>query len=99
MNKLVEIQELIKKFIYEKQQTQKEITTIEEKRNVLARERNNLINENNGEIYSEEVQVRIFALGNQIKELGNQSQEIQNKLDRKYLDIKDEVTCKINENI
>ena len=99
MNRLEEIQELIKKFIYEKQQMRQEINAIEEKRNVLAQERNNKINENNGKAYTEEVQARIFELGNQIKELGNQSQELQNKLDKKYLNIKNEVANAINNNI
>ena len=99
MNRLEEIQELIKKFIYEKQQMRQEINAIEEKRNVLAQERNNKINENNGKAYTEEVQARIFELGNQIKELGNQSQELQNKLDKKYLNIKNEVANEINSNI
>ena len=99
MNRLEEIQELIKKFIYEKQQMRQEINAIEEKRNVLAQERNNKINENKGKAYTEEVQARIFELGNQIKELGNQSQELQNKLDKKYFNIKSEITTEINENI
>ena len=99
MNKLEEIQELIKKFIYEKQQTKQEIVAIEEKRNVLAQERNHKINENNGEAYTEKVQARIFELGNQIKELGNQSQELQNKLDKKFIDIKNEIRFEIDKNI
>ena len=99
MNRLEEIQELIKKFIYEKQQMRQEINAIEEKRNVLAQERNNKINENKGNAYTEEVQARIFELGNKIKELGNQSQELQNKLDKKYLNIKNEVSNEINSNI
>ena len=99
MNRLEEIQELIKKFIYEKQQMRQEINAIEEKRNVLAQERNRKINENKQKAYTEEVEASINALGNKIKELGNQSQEIQNELDKKYFGVKQYILSEINKDI
>ena len=40
MNRLEEIQEIIKNFIYEKQQMKQQITEIENERNKLAQDRN-----------------------------------------------------------
>ena len=42
MNRLEEIQEIIKNFIYEKQQMRQEITEIENKRNKIAKHRNEI---------------------------------------------------------
>lgn len=99
MNRLEEIQETIKNFIYEKQQMKQEIAKIEEQRNVLAQERNRKINENKQKAYTEEVKASINALGNKIKELGNQSQEIQNELDKKYFGVKQYILSEINKDI
>ena len=99
MNRLEEVQGIIKKFIYEKQQMKQEIAKIEEQRNLLAQERNRKINENKQKAYTEEVKASINALGNKIKELGNQSQEIQNELDKKYFGVKQYILSEINKDI
>ena len=99
MNRLEEIQGIIKNFIYEKQQMKHEIAKIEGQRNVLAQERNRKINENKQKAYTEEVKASINALGNKIKELGNQSQEIQNELDKKYFGVKQYILSEINKDI
>lgn len=99
MNRLEEIQGIIKNFIYEKQQMKHEIAKIEGQRNVLAQERNRKINENKQKAYTEEVEASINALGNKIKELGNQSQEIQNELDKKYFGVKQYILSEINKDI
>lgn len=99
MNRLEEIQEIIKKFIYEKQQMNQKIAEIEKQRTILAEERNKKINESKNTAYTENVQEEIIKLGNQIRELGNQSQELQNKLDKNYLEIKDKVKTEVNRDI
>ena len=97
MNRLEEIQEIIKNFIYEKQQMKQKISEIENKRAQLAQERNesksNIKTQN---AFNKEVEAKVSALGKQIAELGNQSQELQNKLDAKFLDVKNEVNIQID---
>lgn len=91
MNGLEEVQEIIKNFIYEKQQVNKQISEIEEKRTQLALERNNKKNacrDNSG--------VEICELGKQISQLGVQSQELQNKLDSKFYETKKQVNLIID---
>ena len=92
MNRLEEIQEIIKNFIYEKQQMNKQITEIENERNKIAQERNSKVNEAN----ATNVEADVSVLGKRIAELGDQSQELQNKLDTKYLEIKKEVNVRID---
>ena len=91
MNGLEEVQEIIKKFICEKQQLNKQISEIEEKRTQLAQERNKKKNACGNNSIAE-----INVLGNQISELGNQSQELQNKLDFKFNEIKTQVNLIID---
>ena len=93
MNRLEEIQEIIKNFIYEKQQMTQQITEIEAKRNKIAQERNckKSLNGNVNNAYVEDAEAEISELGEQIAELGNQSQELQNKLNSRYLEIKKQV--------
>ena len=74
MNGLEEIQEFVKEFIYEKENVQKQIAEIEEKRTLLAQERNEKKKANCKN-------VEVSEIGNQISKLGNKSQELQNKLD------------------
>lgn len=91
MNGLEEVREIIRKFIYEKQQVNKQISEIEEKRTQLAQERNQKKNAciNNCE-------AEISVLGNQICELGVQSQELQNKLDSKFYETRTQVNLIID---
>lgn len=97
MNRLEEIQEIIKNFIYEKQQMKQEITNIENKRTQLAAERNEKkSNMKYNDAYTKEVEAEINMLGKEITELGNQSQELQNRLDSKYISIKNEVNMQID---
>lgn len=84
MNGLEEIQEFIKKFIYEKENVQKQIAEIEEKRTQLAQERNEKKKVNYNDI-------EVNEIGKQISELGNQSQELQNKLDFTFNGVKTQV--------
>ena len=89
MNGLREIRESIEKFIYEKEQMQKQITEIEEIRSELAQKRNEKkkFDCNNPEIN---------VLGMQISELGNQSQRLQNKLDFKFHEMKKQINLIID---
>lgn len=98
MNRLEEIQEIIKNFIYEKQQMTQQITEIEAKRNKIAQERNckKSLNENTNNAYAKDAEAEISELGEQIAELGNQSQELQNKLNSRYLEIKKQVNITID---
>lgn len=81
MNKLEEIREFIRNFVYEKKEIQQQIKNIEEKRIELAQERNNAKKTvgNNGVV---------VELGKQIAELGCKSQELQNKLEYSFKNIK-----------
>ena len=92
MNKFEEIQEIIKNFIYEKQQMKREITKIERQRTQLAQERN----EKKANAKTMKVVAEISELGKRITELGNQSQELQNKLDSRYLEVRGQVNTHIN---
>lgn len=92
MNGLEEIQEIIKNFIFEKQQMKRQIAEIESKRNKLAQARNENIKNANGKSSEAEV----CTLGKQISELGNRSQELQNKLDSKYIETKKQVNIRID---
>lgn len=92
MNKFEEIQEIIKNFIYEKQQMKREIAKIERQRTQLAQERN----EKKANAKTMKVVAEISELGKRITELGNQSQELQNKLDSRYLEVRAQVNTQIN---
>ena len=90
MNRLEEIQEIIKNFIYEKQQTKQQIAEIEQERTQLAQKRNERksLNGNIDNAYANTVEAEICELGKQISNLGNQSQELQSKLlTHKIMDI------------
>lgn len=89
MNGLEEVQGSIKNFIYEKEQVQKQITEIEQRRIKLAQERNEKkrLNANNPEV---------SELGKTISKLGNQSQELQNKLDSNLYEVKTELNLIID---
>lgn len=90
MNRL---EEIIKKFIDEKQQIKKEIAKIEAERAQLAQQRNE---KKVQKAYTQEVEAEINELGNRIAELGNQSQGLQNKLDSKYIKVKREINTEID---
>lgn len=97
MNRLEEIQEIIKDFIYEKQQMKQEIAEIENERTQLAAVRNEKkSNMKKYNAYTEEVEAEVNALGKEISDLGNQSQELQNKLDSKYIKTRNEVNMQID---
>ena len=89
MNGLEEIQEFAKKFICEKENVQKQIEEIEEKRTLLAQERNEKKRANCKDM-------EVSEIGNQIAKLGNQSQELQNKLDFNFNAIKTEVRISLD---
>ncbi len=91
MNGLEEIRKIIENFVYESNETKKQITEIESRRTVLAQERNNK-KKNNANDYIAEINV----LGQKISELGNKSQELQNKLDFKFNEIKKIVNLTID---
>lgn len=83
MNRLEEIKEVIKNFIYESEQVKMQISEIENKRTGLSQKRN--------EIKCDNYQCNVFEideLGKEISQLGNESQKLQNKLDFKYNEIK-----------
>lgn len=89
MNRLEGIREYIKNFICEKEQAQKQIIEIEEKRTQLAQQRNEKKKSNSDWL-------KINELGRQITELGNQSQELQNKLDFKFYEVKSQTNLVID---
>ena len=91
MNKLEDIQEIIKMFVEESKQAKQEIAQIESERTKLAQERNEKKEANINDYVAE-----INMLGKQISILGNQSQEIQNKLDKKYNDVKKVVNLMVD---
>lgn len=91
MNKLEDIQKIIKMFIEESKQAKQEIAHIESERTKLAQERNEKKEANINDYVAE-----INMIGKQISILGNQSQEIQNKLDRKYNDVKKVVNLMVD---
>lgn len=93
MNKLEEIQEIIKNFIEEKQQMTGQIIQIENKRMQLANIRNSKkAQAKKINAFTGEVEAEVNALGKEIADLGNQSQELQYKIDSKSIYIKREVT-------
>jgi len=97
MNKLEEIRELIINFIFEKQQMEHDITAIENKRVQLAQKRNEIkLNIDYNNAYAKEVEANVNELGKQITDLGNQSQEIQNKLNSKFISLKNDVNMQID---
>ena len=98
MNRLEEIQEMIKNFIYEKQQMRQEITELETKRNKIAQHRNEIkfVNGKSNEAFAQNARAEIVELGKQIAELGNQSQELQNKLNSRYIEVKKQVNIRID---
>ena len=98
MNRLEEIQEIIKNFIYEKQQMKQEITEIEGKRNKIAQQRNEIkfVNETSNKLFDQNSKAEIVELGKQISELGSQSQELQNKLNSRYIEVKRQVNIRID---
>ena len=89
MNGLREVQGYIKNFVCEKEQIQRQIAEIEEKRTQLAEQRNEKKKLNSD--YE-----TVNELGRQISELGNQSQELQNQLDFKCHAIKAQINLVID---
>ena len=83
MNGLEGIQKIIENFVYESNQTKKQIAEIEKERTDLAQERNEKKN-----ISKNNYENEIGMLGKQISELGIKSQELQNKLDSKFNETK-----------
>lgn len=98
MNRLEEIQEMIKNFIYEKQQMRQEITEIENERNQIAQKRNEIksMNGKANKVFAQNAKTELVELGNQITKLGNQSQELQNKLNSKYIEVKKQIDIRID---
>ena len=90
MNNLEEIQKIIRNFVYEKKETQRQIVEIEEKRTQLAQKRNELKKSTNNKA------VEVDNLGKQISELGFKSQELQNKLDFSFKNVALEVKLSID---
>lgn len=89
MNGLEEIQENIKKFVYDKKKIQQQITEIEEIRTQLAQQRNKKKKANSN-------CTEINEFGKRIADLGNQSQELQNKLDFKFYAMKNQTNLAID---
>lgn len=89
MNGLEEIQENIKKFVYDKKKIQQQITEIEEIRTQLAEQRNEKKKSNSS-------WTEINEFGKRITDLGNQSQELQNKLDLKFYAMKNQTNLAID---
>lgn len=98
MNGLEEIKKIIKEFNNEKQQKQQEIAKIEAQRTLLAYERNRIkqVSKNIENSYGVTARPEIAELANNITQLGNLSQELQNKLDCKFIQLKNTVTNTIN---
>ena len=92
MNKLEEIERIIKNFIYESGQTREQISEIEKTRTQFAQERNWKKYNNTCNCDWTEVN----KLGSKISELGNESQELQNKLEFKYNETKRLVDLTVN---
>ena len=91
MNGLEGIQKIIENFVYESNQTKKQIAEIEKERTDLAQERNEKKN-----ISKNNYENEIGMLGKQISELGIKSQELQNKLDSKFNETKKIVNLTID---
>ena len=95
MNRLEEIQEIVKNFILGKSETKNKIKEIENKRNQLAEIRN----AKKLEIQTAEIQSEINELGKEISELGIKSQNMQKELDSQNLHVKPEIDMQINNEI
>ena len=95
MNRLEEIQEIVKNFILGKSETKNKIKEIENKRNQLAEIRN----AKKLEIQTAETQAEINELGKEISELGIKSQNMQKELDSQNLHVKPEIDMQINNEI
>lgn len=95
MNRLEEIQEIVKNFILGKSETKNKIKEIENKRNQLAEIRN----AKKIEIQTAETQAEINELGKEISELGIKSQNMQKELDSQNLHVKPEIDMQINNEI
>lgn len=92
MNRLEEIQEIIKNFIEEKQQMTGQIIQIENKRMQLANIRNSKkAQAKKINAFTGDVEAEVNVLGKEIADLGNQSQELQYKIDSKSIYVKREV--------
>lgn len=89
-----EIQKIVKNFVEESGQAKQQIIEIENERNNLAQERNR-----KKEANIEENLAEVNELGKQISKLGNQSQELQNKLDKRFLEVKKLVNLMIDNQI
>lgn len=89
-----EIQKIVENFVNESKQAKQQITEIENERNNLAQERNG-----KKEANIEENLAEINELGKQISRLGDQSQELQNKLDKRFLEVKKLVNLMIDNQI
>ena len=83
MSGLEGIQKIIENFVYESNQTKKQIAEIEKERTDLAQERNS-----KKSISKRNYEKEISVLGKKISELGIKSQELQNKLDSKFNETK-----------
>ena len=91
MDEFEKIQEIVKEFNNEAKNIKKEISDIEKTRTSLAQERNRAKND----VFNADIE-KINILGDQISKLGNQSQELQNKLNAKFLAVKNEIGSKID---
>lgn len=89
-----EIQKIVKNFVEESKQAKQQIIEIENERNNLAQERNE-----KKEANIQENLAKINELGKQISKLGNQSQELQNKLDKRFFEVKKLVNLMIDNQI
>lgn len=89
-----EIQKIVKNFVEESKQAKQQIIDIENERNNLAQERNE-----KKEANIQENLAKINELGKQISKLGNQSQELQNKLDKRFFEVKKLVNLMIDNKI
>lgn len=91
MSGLEGIQKIIENFVYESNQTKKQIAEIEKERTDLAQERNS-----KKSISKRNYEKEISVLGKKISELGIKSQELQNKLDSKFNETKKIVNLTID---
>ena len=89
-----EIQKIVENFVEESKQAKQQIIEIENERNNLAQERNE-----KKEANIQENLAKINELGKQISKLGNQSQELQNKLDKRFFEVKELVNLMIDNKI
>ena len=89
-----EIQKIVENFVEESKQAKQQIIEIENERNNLAQERNE-----KKEANIQENLAKINELGKQISKLGNQSQELQNKLDKRFFEVKKLVNLMIDNQI